>query len=146
MRFEGTVDIAAPRDRVWAYLTDPAQVSRCAPDLQRVDIIDSEHFTLIARAGVGPIRATFTIRTTFTELRAPEHAAIAAHGDAPGSTVDMESWIDLAESAPDRTRMRWSSEVKVSGMIAGVGGRMLQVAADKTTRQIFECMKSALDN
>jgi hypothetical protein len=27
MRFEGTLDIAAPRDRVWAFLTHPREVT-----------------------------------------------------------------------------------------------------------------------
>ena len=29
MHFEGTVQIAAPRDRVWAFVIDPDQVGQC---------------------------------------------------------------------------------------------------------------------
>ena len=31
MQFSGTVDIAAPRDRVWAFVIDPNQVGQCGP-------------------------------------------------------------------------------------------------------------------
>ena len=145
MRFEGTLDIAAPRDRVWTFLTDPQQVSGCAPDLQRLEITDSEHFTVVVRAGVGPIKGTFTMRVTFTELRAPERAAIQARGQAPGSAVEMQNVLELTEAAPGHTTMRWSSEVTVSGMIASVGARLMQGAADKTTQQVFACIKEKLE-
>jgi len=34
------VEIAAPRDQVWSFLTDPALVSTCAPDLQQLEVIE----------------------------------------------------------------------------------------------------------
>ena len=145
MRFEGTLDIGAPRDRVWAFLTDPLQVSACGPDVQRVDVLDPTHFKVVARAGVGPIRATFSMDVAFTELRAPEHAAVRARGQAPGSAVEMTNTLELAENGAARTTMRWTSEVVVSGTIASVGARLMQGAADKVTQQVFACIKDKLE-
>ena len=34
MHFEGTVDIAAPRDKVWAFVIDPNQVGQCGPGVE----------------------------------------------------------------------------------------------------------------
>src|SRR2546429_8399213 len=56
MRFEGTLDIAAPRDRVWSFLTDPKQVTTCAPDVQSLDVTDASHFKVVERAVVVPIK------------------------------------------------------------------------------------------
>ncbi len=145
MHFEGTADIGAPRERVWACVTDPQKVSRCGPDVQRVDVIDPTHFKVVARAGVGPIRTTFALDVVFTELRSPEHAAVRARGQAPGSAVEMTSTFDLAEGTAGRTTMRWTSDVTVSGMIASVGARLMQGAADKTTQQVFACIKEKLE-
>ena len=145
MRFEGTLDIAAPRDRVWSFLTDPKQVTSCAPDVQRLDITDPHHFDVVIRAGVGPIRSTFTMNVQFIELDRPKHAAVLARGQAPGSAVEMVSNMDLAEFDETHTVMEWSSEVTVSGMIQQVGARLLQGAADKITQQVFECIKAKLE-
>ena len=145
MRFEGTADIGAPRERVWAFVTDPEKLSRCGPDVQRVDVIDPTHFKVVARAGVGPIRTTFALDVVFTELRAPEHASVRARGQAPGSAVEMTNTLDLADAAPGRTTLRWTSEVTVNGMIASVGARLMQGAADKITQQVFECIKKQLE-
>ena len=145
MRFEGALEIDAPRARVWSFLTDPRQVSACAPDVQSLDVADATHFRVVARAGVGPIRATFALNVEFTELREPDRASILARGQAPGSAVEMRSTMELAEISPQRTRMRWSSDVTVSGMIASVGARLMQGAADKTTQQVFACIKEKLE-
>jgi len=145
MRFEGTLEIDAPRARVWSFLTDPRQVSACAPDLQSLDVSDATHFRVTARAGVGPIRAIFAMNVEFTELREPEHASLLARGQAPGSAVEMRNALELAEISPLRTRMRWSSDVTVNGMIASIGARLMQGAADKTTQQIFACIKQRLE-
>src|SRR2546430_2761160 len=145
MRFEGTLDIAAPRDRVWSFLTDPKQVTSCAPDVQRLDITDPHHFTVVVRAGVGPIRSTFTMNVQFLELDRPKHAAVLARGQAPGSAVEMVSNMDLAEFDETHTMMECSSEVTVSGMIQQVGARLVQGAADKITQQVFACIKAKLE-
>lgn len=144
MRFEGAEDIGAPRDRVWAFLTDPHQVTSCAPDLQSVEVQDPAHFTVVVRAGVGPIKATFTMRVEFAELVMPERATVRARGQAPGSAVEMLNTLELSGEG-DRTTMRWTSDVTVSGMIASVGARLLQGAANKTTRQVFACIKQKLE-
>jgi carbon monoxide dehydrogenase subunit G len=145
MRFEGTLDIAAPRDRVWSFLTDPKQVTTCAPDVQRLDITDPHHFNVVVRAGVGPIKSTFTMNVQFIELDRPKHAAVVARGQAPGSAVEMVSNMNLAESDEDHTTMEWSSEVTVSGMLQQVGARLVQGAADKVTQQVFACIKAKLE-
>ena len=145
MHFEGNVDIAAPREQVWAFVTDPKRVSECAPDVQSVDVLDPAHFKLVVRAGVGPIRATFNLDVTFTELAEPTRAVVRARGQAPGSAVEMLNTMELDGGAPDRTTLRWGSDVTISGMIAQVGARLVQGAADRMTQQVFACIKSKLE-
>ncbi len=145
MRFEGTLDIAAPRDRVWDFLTDPKQVTTCAPDVQSLEVTDPRHFKVVVRAGVGPIKGTFNMSVEFTDLRQPEHAEVLARGQAPGSAVEMRNSMDLAALDGTRTTMKWASEVVVAGMIAQVGARLMQGAADKITQQVFACIKQKLE-
>src|ERR1700716_186996 len=145
MRFAGTLDIDAPRDRVWSFLTDPKQVATCAPDMQSLEIADPHHFKVVVRAGVGPIRSTFSVNVEFTALQEPGHASVVARGQAPGSAVEMRSEMDLAALDAARTTMNWSSDVTVSGMIQQVGGRLIQGAADKITQQVFSCIKAKLE-
>ena len=81
----------------------------------------------------------------FTEQREGEHAFVVARGQAPGSAVEMRNTLDLAADGPERTSLRWASDVVVSGMIASVGSRLMQGAADKITKQVFDCIKAKLE-
>jgi carbon monoxide dehydrogenase subunit G len=145
MRFEGSLDIAVARAEVWAFLTDPQRVTACAPDVQRLEVTDPTHFTVVVRTGVGPIKATFTMKTEFVELAPPGHAVILARGQAPGSAVEMRNTLELVDAGTARTTMNWASDVNVTGMIASVGARLMQGAADKITKQVFACIKAKLE-
>ena len=39
MNFKGTVTINAPREKVWAFLTDPSKLTECVPGLESLDVI-----------------------------------------------------------------------------------------------------------
>lgn len=145
MRFEGTFDVDAPRDRVWAFVTDAQKVSRCAPDVESVQVVDPTHMKVVARPGIGPVRSTFALDVEFIEVRSPEHAVVRVRGQAPGSAVEMSNILDLAELGAGGTTVHWTSDVIVSGKIASVGARLLQSAAGNITRQVFSCMKDELE-
>jgi len=143
VRFEGTFEVAAPKDRVWAFITDPKEVTACAPDIRSVEVDDPSHFRVVVRAGLGPIRATFKMSVEFTEARAEERLTVLANGQAPGSAVEMHTTIDLEGDHP--TTLRWAADVSVHGLIANVGERFMPSVADKMTKQIFECIKAKLE-
>lgn len=145
MEFSGEVAIMAPQEQVWAFLTDPHRVTECAPGLQSVEVIDASHFKCVVRAGVGMIRGTFNFDIHWTEMDEPNHASMQADGKIPGSAVSMTSKMVLNDDGNGGTLMNWSSNVRVSGTIAGVGARLMSGVADRQTKEIFACIKSKLE-
>ena len=128
---------------MWAFITDPKEVTACAPDVRSVEVDDPTHFRVAVRAGLGPIRALFKMKVEFSEMRAEEHLTVLANGQAPGSAVEMRTTIDLEGDHP--TTLRWASDVTVQGLIANVGERFMPSVADRMTKQIFECIKGKLE-
>jgi carbon monoxide dehydrogenase subunit G len=145
MHFEGTVDIAAPRDKVWAFVMDPNQVGRCGPGVESIEVIDATHFKATAKVGIGFISARFVVNMEFAEVTPPDAATIKAHGQAPGSAVDATAKMRLSDSDGGGTRMDWSAEVNIAGTIASVGSRLIEGTANKMIGQTFDCMKSKLE-
>ena len=109
MHFEGTVAIAAPRDKVWAFVTDPNQVGQCGPGVESIDVVDDTHFKATAKVGIGFISAKFKVDMEFAKLTPPDEALIKAHGQAPGSAVDADAKMRLSDGPNGGTVMDWST-------------------------------------
>jgi len=145
MHFEGTVQINAPRDKVWAFLIDPNQVGSCGPGVESIEVIDDTHFKATAKVGVGFISARFVVNMEFVDLDAPNIANIKAHGQAPGSAVDATAAMNLSDGDGGGTRMDWQADVNISGTLASVGARLIEGTANKMIGQTFDCIRTKLE-
>jgi carbon monoxide dehydrogenase subunit G len=145
VHFEGSVEIAAPRDTVWSFVIDPNQVGQCGPGVESIEVIDDTHFKATAKVGIGFISARFIVNMEFAEMTPPDAATIKAHGQAPGSAVDATAQMHLTDGADGGTRMDWSADVNLSGTLASVGARLIEGTANKMIGQTFDCMKAKLE-
>jgi uncharacterized protein len=145
MQFSGTVDIKAPRDKVWAFLIDPDQVGSCGPGVESIEVTDETHFRAKAKVGVGFISARFVVDLEVAEQDPPSKAVIKAHGLAPGSAVDATATMTLSDGAEGSTTMDWSADVTISGTLASVGARLIDGTANKMIGQTFDCVRTKLE-
>jgi len=144
MHFQGTVEIDAPRDRVWAFVTDPNQVGQCGPGVESITVVDATHFKATAKVGIGFISARFNTDMEFAELTPPDSATIKARGQAPGSAVDATATMRLSDGATGGTVMDWQADVDIAGTLASVGARLIEGTANKMIGQTFDCMREKL--
>lgn len=145
LHFEGNLAIGAPREKVWAFVVDPRAVSRCLPDVQRLEVLEEGKFKAVVRVGVGFIKGDFAFDVSMSDLRVPAHAVITGRGGGLGSAVDVRSTVDLADGGSGTTRLDWKADVVVSGTIASIGARVLSSTVEKKTGELFECLKVRLE-
>jgi carbon monoxide dehydrogenase subunit G len=145
MKFAGTVQIAAPRDRVWAFVNDPNQVGQCGPGVESIEVIDPTHFKATAKVGIGFISARFVVTLEIAEQVPPDRSVIKAHGQAPGSAVDALAEMRLSDGESGGTVMDWSADVNIAGTIASVGARLIEGTANKMIGQTFDCIRAKLE-
>jgi uncharacterized protein len=146
MNFKGTVTINAPRERVWRFLTDPAQLTECAPGLESLDVITpNEKFRAVASVGFGAVKARFVTDAEWMDLDAPNRARMKIHGKAPGSVVDGMSEMVLSDGPDGATVLNWSSDVTVVGTIASLAARLMGVVTQKLTDSFFECVRKKIE-
>ena len=145
MKFEGTVDIRAPRERVWEFLMDPNQVGPCGPGVESIEVIDETHFKAKAKVGIGFISARFVVDMEIAVRVAPDRAVIKARGQAPGSAVDATATMKLSDGADGATTMDWAADVLIGGTLASVGARLIEGTANKMIGQTFDCIRAKLE-
>ena len=145
MKFEGRVEIHAPRPKVWASVTDPALIAPCLPGVQSIEKLDGGRFKAHGKVGSGLFSAKVVVDVEFTEIHEPDDATVHARGHAPGSAVDVTAKMVLTDGADGSTVIDWTADVNISGMIAGVGVERIDGTATSVIVQTFDCIKAKLE-
>lgn len=145
MHFDGSVPIRADRAAVWAFVNDPTKVAACGPGVESVEVIDEHHFKVVARVGIGMVKARFTVDVTRGREQAPDFAELSGSGKAPGSAVDGSARMDLSDGPDGSTTMDWTTDVHIHGRLASVGARLIEGTARKLIGQTFDCIRARLE-
>jgi carbon monoxide dehydrogenase subunit G len=146
MRYEGTVQIFAPQEEVWKFLTNADFVSECAPGVKEMEVvIPNEKYIAIASVGFGSVVVVFKTDVEFQEKVEPVFAKVKAHGDASGSAVDAISEMMLSKGMDGSTDLKWTADITVVGKIASVAARMMNSVTQKLTARFFECVKNQIE-
>jgi len=144
MHYEGTFEVAAPKERVYDFVTDPNGVASIFPDVQSVKVIDANNFTLKAKVGMSFIKGTMDVRLALVDNRRPTYSKLKARGTGMNSSVDLESTFTIEDAPAGGSRVSWAADAKMSGMMASVGSRLIDSAADKYVKQIIGSLREKL--
>jgi len=146
MHLQGTVTINAPRAQVYEFLTDPNQVSQCAPGVESVEILEpNKRFRGTASIGFGTVKARFVGDVEWLELVAPERAKMKAHGSAPGSAADVISEMILSDAPAGATLLTWTADITIVGQLASLAARLMGTVSQKMTAVFFDCARKKIE-
>ena len=143
MKIEGTRDIPAPRDRVWAAFLDPAVLSKAIPGCDALEEIGTGEYRAVMKIGVGAIKGTFEGKVRLSDLEPPNRYRMAVEGKGGPGFVRGEAVMSLSD-ADDGTRVTYDADVQVGGLIASVGQRMLGGVSKMMLDQFFGRMTEIL--
>jgi hypothetical protein len=121
MHLEGQFTVAAPQVEVYAFLTDPAKLSRHMPDVTDVVIDDADHFTVTARVGVAHIKGSMVVKLEIRDRQPPVGTTVVGKGTGLASIVDMTTSFALEPASAGETVVRWVADVTISGKLAAFG-------------------------
>ena len=105
MRLDGQFTVTALRPDVYAFLTDPATVSRHMPDVKNVVIDDADHFTVTARVGVSHIKGDVVMKLAIKDRQPPVSTTVVGKGTGLASAVDMVTSFTLESVAAGETEV-----------------------------------------
>jgi uncharacterized protein len=146
MHLEGQFSVKAARDEVYAFLTDPARVSRHMPDVKGVDIEDPDHFTVQARVGISHITGTMVMKLAITGRQPPVSTTVTGKGSGLGSVVDMVTSFTLETSGAGETVVNWRGDLTVAGKLAAFGPQgLLDRMASKNVERFIDGIKRGID-
>ena len=137
MEIKGEYRIAAPREKVFAALNDPAILQACIPGCESLEKTSDTEMKAKVRMRIGPVSAAFSGKVTLSDLDPPNGYRISGEGQggaagfAKGGAV-----VALKEDAGD-TILTYNVDAQVGGKIAQVGARLIDGTAKKLADEFF---------
>ena len=145
MKIEGTHQIHAPRDRIYAALINPQILQRCIPGCQSLDKTADNTYVATMKAGVGPVKGIFKGNVRLEDMQPPSHYRMIVDGKGGPGFVKGTGEFDL-QDVDGGTAIAYQGDLQVGGVIAGVGQRMIEAAAKMLAAQFFSKLDSEIKN
>lgn len=137
MKIEGSYTFKAPRQKVWEILLDPEIMARCMPGCEGLREIGPDQYEATMKMGVAAVKGTYKGKVTIKEKRSPVHYVLSGEGSGSPGFMQGDVTIDLEEKNGE-TVLKYSTEAKIGGLIAGVGQRMMGGIAKMMVDQFFK--------
>ncbi|GGB90833.1 hypothetical protein GCM10011494_06500 [Novosphingobium endophyticum] len=138
MQMTGEQVIAAPREKVWEALNDPAVLARCIPGCQSLDKEGDDRFVAVAEIRIGPIGARFRGNVQLSDCDAPNGYTITGSGNGGiAGSARGGAKVRLSDAGPRETRVSYEVEAEVGGRMAQLGGPIIDATAKNLAGTFF---------
>lgn len=81
MTMNGEVQLAAPRETVWAKLNDAEVLKQCIPGCEELTMSSPTEFAAVATIKIGPVKARFKGKVHLTDMDPPNGYRISGEGE-----------------------------------------------------------------
>jgi uncharacterized protein len=137
MNMSGEQRIAAPRQRVWEALNDPAVLRASIPGCQSLEKEADDRFAATVEVKVGPIGARFKGAVSLTDLNPPNGYVLSLQGNGGiTGSVKGNAKVRLREDGGS-TLIAFEVDAEVAGRMAQLGGPIIDATAKQLADRFF---------
>jgi carbon monoxide dehydrogenase subunit G len=137
MTMNGEVQLASPREVVWAKLNDPEVLKASIPGCEEMERTEDNGFRATVKVKVGPVSARFKGKVTLSDLDPPNGYKI--NGEGEGGVAGFAKGgaaVKLAEK-DGGTLLIYDVEAQIGGKLAQLGQRLINGTAKKLADEFF---------
>lgn len=145
MKFEHTIRIDAPKERVNAFLADFERAALCLPGVQDVHAAGDGEYEGRIRVRLGPLGFNIGGRAR-PALDADGNWSVQAEGNdrRVGAGVKAALAAQIAEVDAATTEVQVTADVVFSGKLAGLGQPLIKRKSDAMVQEFAENLRRAI--
>jgi carbon monoxide dehydrogenase subunit G len=148
MLIDNEFEVAAPVDRVWAYLLDVPNLVPCLPGAELVGDDGGGTYQGKVTTRLGPVRLNFSGTAKIIETDEAAHRMVleaSGSEDRGKGTAEMTVTATL-RAAGRGTRVHVAQDLTVSGAAAQFGRGMISDVTSVLMNSFAECLQYNIDN
>lgn len=137
MEIKGEYRIAAPREKVFAALNDPAVLQACIPGCESLEKTSDTEMKAKVRMRIGPVSASFSGKVTLSDINPPNGYRISGEGQGGAAGFAKGGAVVTLREDAGETVLNYNVDAQVGGKIAQVGARLIDGTAKKLADEFF---------
>ncbi len=137
MQLAGKHIVNAPLSKVWDMLMNTDTLARIVPGISRLEKTGENTFKSILEIKMGPVNSSFTGDLQMEDIVPQSSYTLKVQQNSKIGNANAVIKISLAPSDNDRTEVGFDGDVKLSGMLAALGQRLVGGVSDSLTKQFF---------
>jgi carbon monoxide dehydrogenase subunit G len=143
VKVNGNYTLAAPIDKVWAFLMDPDSIAKVLPGCQSLEETRPDTFEGTLEIGIAAVKGVYSGSVQLLDKEPPRSYRMIIDGNGKRGFVKGEALVSL-EAQDDDTVLTYDADTQVGGLIANVGQRMLSGAAKMIINQSLKRLDKEL--
>jgi uncharacterized protein len=147
VRIENSFVVAAPPPQVWKLLLDVERVAPCMPGAELTEVVDDRTWKGRVKLRVGPVSMNYSGTVVMVERDDANLAVtLRAEGRETSGKGNAAATIrsSVEPSGDGGSKVLIDQDLKLSGMAAQFGGRMMQDVSAHLTQQFADGLSAQL--
>jgi carbon monoxide dehydrogenase subunit G len=137
MDMTGSERIGANREVVYAALNNPEILKQSLPGCESLDKVSDTEFNAVIVIKVGPIKATFKLAGTLSDLDPPKGYTLSGEGKGGVAGFAKGSAKIHLDEDGDATILTYTVTADIGGKFAQLGARLINSTAMKFAGEFF---------
>jgi len=147
VRFEGSLVIKAPMQKVWDFIMNVEQLAGCIPGCESIEIVDEKTFKSQITSKVAFLSVKLNSTTNITEIDAPNKLSAITMGkdNLVRTSVNIKSGFKLDALSEKETKLSDWCDVSIIGKLATFGESTIRGKGKKVLKEFEQMLKDRIE-
>ena len=137
MEVNGRHTVKANPATVWTMLMDTETLSKIVPGISKLEKTGDNSYKSVLEIKMGPVSGSFTGNLEMEDIEEQKGFTLKVQQNSSIGNANAAIKIELIPVNADETEVAFDGGVKVTGLLASMGQRILGSVANMLTKQFF---------
>jgi len=144
MQLAGKHVVNATPSKVWEMLMDTDTLARIVPGISRLEKTGNNNFKSFLEIKLGPVNSSFTGDLQLEDIAEQKSFTLKVQQKSKIGNANAAIKINLLPVTDNQTEVSFDGDAKLSGMLAGMGQRLIGGVSNTLTKQFFSNLEKEL--
>lgn len=145
MNGNGSVELNATVEQVWAKILDPEVLAECMMGCKELVLVEDGKYRADLAVGVAAVKGKYDATIQLADVIERKSYKLIVRGEGAPGFVEAEGLIELAPGEDGSTTLTYTYTAEVGGKVASIGQRMLGGVAKLLISDFFKKLKKHVE-